>query len=144
MITPSGRFTPNTRLCLSMSDYHPETWSPAWRIDTILIGLLSFMLDPEDPSTVGGLHDSAEERRALALSSFEWHVKHDKVFCTLFPELIDSAKYHQGRGFFLRNPVPPLSSMRIGGRVRPARSLNHISIVLLGIVLYYFLVYRSS
>jgi ubiquitin-conjugating enzyme E2 J2 len=26
MCTPSGRFTTNRRLCLSMSDFHPETW----------------------------------------------------------------------------------------------------------------------
>ena len=26
MLTPSGRFKTNTRLCLSMSDFHPETW----------------------------------------------------------------------------------------------------------------------
>jgi len=25
MMTPSGRFEVNTRLCLSMSDFHPET-----------------------------------------------------------------------------------------------------------------------
>jgi ubiquitin-conjugating enzyme E2 J2 len=28
MLTPSGRFQPNRRLCLSMSDFHPETWNP--------------------------------------------------------------------------------------------------------------------
>ena len=28
MTTPNGRFKPNTRLCLSMSDFHPETWNP--------------------------------------------------------------------------------------------------------------------
>ena len=26
MNTPNGRFKTNTRLCLSMSDFHPETW----------------------------------------------------------------------------------------------------------------------
>jgi len=26
MITPNGRFATNTKLCLSMTDYHPETW----------------------------------------------------------------------------------------------------------------------
>ena len=26
MLTPSGRFETGTRLCLSMSDFHPETW----------------------------------------------------------------------------------------------------------------------
>lgn len=25
MITPSGRFRPDTRLCLTISDFHPET-----------------------------------------------------------------------------------------------------------------------
>ena len=29
MYTPSGRFQTNTRICLSMSDFHPETWNPA-------------------------------------------------------------------------------------------------------------------
>lgn len=24
MITPSGRFQPNARICMSMSDFHPE------------------------------------------------------------------------------------------------------------------------
>lgn len=26
MLTPSGRFQAGRRLCLSMSDFHPETW----------------------------------------------------------------------------------------------------------------------
>eukprot|EP00541_Cyclophora_tenuis_P002444 CAMPEP_0116559908 /NCGR_PEP_ID=MMETSP0397-20121206/10674_1 /TAXON_ID=216820 /ORGANISM="Cyclophora tenuis, Strain ECT3854" /LENGTH=104 /DNA_ID=CAMNT_0004085763 /DNA_START=117 /DNA_END=428 /DNA_ORIENTATION=+ len=30
MLTPSGRFQPNRRLCLSMSDFHPESWNPLW------------------------------------------------------------------------------------------------------------------
>jgi len=43
MITPSGRFVCDTRLCLSMSDYHPESWNPSWSTSTLLVGLLSFM-----------------------------------------------------------------------------------------------------
>merc|ERR1712227_699048 len=45
MITPNGRFKTDTRLCLSISDYHPDTWNPAWSVATILTGLLSFMLE---------------------------------------------------------------------------------------------------
>lgn len=26
MLTPNGRFKTGTRICLSMSDFHPETW----------------------------------------------------------------------------------------------------------------------
>ena len=44
MITPNGRFKCNTRLCLSISDFHPDTWNPAWSVATILTGLLSFMV----------------------------------------------------------------------------------------------------
>ena len=43
MITPSGRFQTNTRLCLSISDFHPDTWNPSWTVSTILMGLISFM-----------------------------------------------------------------------------------------------------
>ena len=31
MLTPNGRFKVATRLCLSMSDFHPETWNPMVR-----------------------------------------------------------------------------------------------------------------
>lgn len=44
MMTPNGRFKTNTRLCLSISDFHPDTWNPAWSVATILTGLLSFMV----------------------------------------------------------------------------------------------------
>lgn len=44
MTTPNGRFKVNTKLCLSISDFHPDTWNPAWSVSTILTGLLSFMV----------------------------------------------------------------------------------------------------
>jgi ubiquitin-conjugating enzyme E2 J2 len=28
LFTPNGRFAVNTKLCLSMTDYHPESWNP--------------------------------------------------------------------------------------------------------------------
>lgn len=47
MNSVSGRFEPGKRICLSMSDYHPESWNPAWNIGTILLGLVSFMTSEE-------------------------------------------------------------------------------------------------
>lgn len=38
MITPNGRFKTSTRLCLSMSDYHPDQWNPTWSTELILKG----------------------------------------------------------------------------------------------------------
>lgn len=45
IITPNGRFKTNIKLCLSISDFHPDTWNPAWSVSTILTGLLSFMVN---------------------------------------------------------------------------------------------------
>ena len=45
MFTPNGRFEIDKRLCLSMSDYHPETWNPSWGVRTILLGLYLFFLN---------------------------------------------------------------------------------------------------
>jgi len=86
MHTPSGRFEINTRLCLSISDFHPETWTPTWSVSSILVGLLSFMLD--DEITYGSIKISKEERKKLALDSLEFNKK-DKVFCEVFPFMAD-------------------------------------------------------
>jgi len=73
MVTPNGRFETNTRLCLSMSDYHPESWQPSWSLATVLKGLLSFMC--EDTPTAGAIDPipSVGTRRRLAASSLEWN-----------------------------------------------------------------------
>ena len=86
MLTPSGRFKTNTRLCLSMSDFHPETWNPMWSVSTILMGLVSFML--EESPTTGSISTSDYTKRALAKESLEFNCK-DKVFVELFPELVE-------------------------------------------------------
>eukprot|EP00747_Dinoflagellata_sp_TGD_P169316 gnl/TRDRNA2_/TRDRNA2_198028_c0_seq1.p1 gnl/TRDRNA2_/TRDRNA2_198028_c0~~gnl/TRDRNA2_/TRDRNA2_198028_c0_seq1.p1 ORF type:complete len:189 (+),score=41.32 gnl/TRDRNA2_/TRDRNA2_198028_c0_seq1:134-700(+) len=86
MVTPSGRFETNTRLCLSMSDYHPESWQPAWSLATVLKGLLSFMC--EESPTAGAVDPpaSSEERRKLASRSLSWN-KEQPEFMKAFPEI---------------------------------------------------------
>lgn len=71
MHTPSGRFQPSTRLCLSISDFHPRSFNPAWEVSTILIGLLSFMTS-EDVTT-GSLNAPEAERRFHAARSRWWN-----------------------------------------------------------------------
>lgn len=71
MHTPSGRFQPSTRLCLSISDFHPKSFNPAWGISTILIGLLSFMTS--DEMTTGSISATEQERRYLASRSRWWN-----------------------------------------------------------------------
>ena len=71
MLTPSGRFQTNTRLCLSISDFHPKSFNPAWEVSTILIGLLSFMTSEE--MTTGSISAGENERKALAARSRWWN-----------------------------------------------------------------------
>lgn len=85
MTTPNGRFKVNTRLCLSISDFHPDTWNPAWSVSTILTGLLSFMI--EKSPTLGSIETPDYEKRLLASQSLEYNLK-DSVFCELFPETV--------------------------------------------------------
>jgi ubiquitin-conjugating enzyme E2 J2 len=75
MITPSGRFTPKQRICLTMSDFHPETWTPAWRFESIVYGLISFMLTEEH--SVSSIHESLEARKTFAKKSLEWNLKNE-------------------------------------------------------------------
>ena len=71
MHTPSGRFQPSTRLCLSISDFHPRSFNPAWEVSTILIGLMSFMTSEE--MTTGSLAGSDSERKWYAARSRWWN-----------------------------------------------------------------------
>ncbi|PHH66521.1 hypothetical protein CDD81_6996 [Ophiocordyceps australis] len=71
MHTPSGRFQPSTRLCLSISDFHPKSFNPAWEVSTILVGLLSFMTS--DEMTTGSISSTSQERQYLASLSPWWN-----------------------------------------------------------------------
>jgi len=86
MTTPNGRFKTCTKLCLSMSDFHPENWNPMWSVGTILMGLLSFMV--QDSPTYGSIETSDAFKRKAASESLQYNCQ-NKVFCTLFPELVE-------------------------------------------------------
>lgn len=84
MFTPNGRFEVNTRLCLSMSDFHPESWNPLWSVGTILMGLYSFM--QEEIGTHGSIVTTSATKRNYAKSSLDFNHKNAR-FVELFPDL---------------------------------------------------------
>ena len=86
MLTPNGRFITGRRLCLSMSDYHPESWNPMWSVSTIITGLISFMA--ETAPTLGSMESSTAQKKKYAKYSLEFNVK-DPQFRQLFPELVE-------------------------------------------------------
>lgn len=86
MCTPNGRFQINTRICMSMSDFHPESWNPAWAVRTIILGIQSFMAS--DELTTGGITSPPSEREKFAKLSIPYN---QKMFPTLFGGDIVSA-----------------------------------------------------
>ncbi|XP_028752159.1 ubiquitin-conjugating enzyme E2 34-like [Neltuma alba] len=92
MTTPNGRFITQKKICLSMSDFHPESWNPMWSVSSILTGLLSFMIDSSP--TTGSVSTTAEEKQRLAKSSLAFNCK-NATFRKMFPEYVD--KYNQQR-----------------------------------------------
>lgn len=68
LLTPSGRFETNKKICLSISSFHPESWQPSWGIRTALVALMAFFAS-EPKGAVGSLDAPPEERRRLAIAS---------------------------------------------------------------------------
>ncbi|ORY78219.1 ubiquitin-conjugating enzyme/RWD-like protein [Protomyces lactucae-debilis] len=91
MCTPSGRFQCNTRLCLSISDFHPKSWNPSWQVSTILTGLVSFMTSEE--MTTGGLSTSHAARVMYARDSRASNLK-NSTFVREFPEICEENRVH--------------------------------------------------
>lgn len=70
LLTPNGRFETQTKICLSISNHHPEHWQPSWSVRTALVALIAFM--PTNPNgALGSLDYPKNERRALAIKSRE-------------------------------------------------------------------------
>jgi len=71
LYTPNGRFAINTKICLSISGYHPESWQPSWSIRTALLAIIGFMPTPGN-GAIGALDYTDEERQVLAKKSVDW------------------------------------------------------------------------
>ncbi|TCD69117.1 Ubiquitin-conjugating enzyme E2 6 [Steccherinum ochraceum] len=102
MLTPSGRFQPDRKICFSMSDFHPGSWNPAWSVATILTGLLSFMLS--DEMTTGSVTTSDSDKRAYAARSHTWNLE-QRRFKEAFPDFCSPTA----------RPVPNMAEKENGG-----------------------------
>eukprot|EP00929_Paragymnodinium_shiwhaense_P107751 TRINITY_DN74111_c0_g1_i1.p1 TRINITY_DN74111_c0_g1~~TRINITY_DN74111_c0_g1_i1.p1 ORF type:complete len:654 (-),score=91.80 TRINITY_DN74111_c0_g1_i1:155-2116(-) len=95
MSTPSGRLEINKKLCLSMSDWHPETWNPAWTVETILVGLLSFFLSDKEHGYGSIKGCSREVREKYARESWAFNAR-DPEFRTLFEDFLTAPSSGSG------------------------------------------------
>ena len=82
MVSETGRFKVNERICLSISDYHPETWNPVWPVRSIIIGLISFFVT--DMTTVGSIRDISKEKQAEIAQNSKSKLTNMKIYKDLF------------------------------------------------------------
>ena len=54
LLTPSGRFETGVKICLSITQHHPDHWQPAWGVRTALTALQSFF-PTEGGGAIGSL-----------------------------------------------------------------------------------------
>lgn len=68
LLTHSGRFVVNEKICLSITQHHPEHWQPSWSVRTALTAVRAFMPTAAE-GAVGSLEYTKEEREVLARKS---------------------------------------------------------------------------
>ncbi len=80
MLTPNGRFDTEKKICLTISSYHSDQWSPIWSIQKILGAFLSVMTSDFDTG-ISHIKQTPVERNRLANASYEYNVNiHPHIF----------------------------------------------------------------
>lgn len=71
LITPSGRFETNVKLCVSITSYHPENWHATYGVATLLHALRTFMVTPGN-NAIGAVDYSDEAKKKMADTSLQF------------------------------------------------------------------------
>jgi ubiquitin-conjugating enzyme E2 J2 len=89
MLTPSGRYIINQKICLSNSTYHSNEWSPQWTMHATLTGFLSIMLDDKERG-ISHIWASEEDRKKMAKESIDYNKKNHPELIKLFGRFLDA------------------------------------------------------
>lgn len=71
-LTPNGRWSVDTKVCVTFTGFHEESWQPAWGIRTALLGIQALMTSKEDEAGYGAASMNDEGRKLLAEKSWTW------------------------------------------------------------------------
>ncbi|KAJ7684977.1 ubiquitin-conjugating enzyme/RWD-like protein [Mycena polygramma] len=106
MLTPSGRFETDTKICISFTSYHEELWQPAWGVRTAIIGLQGFFpLKGKAAVGIGSIEYPVSERKRLAALSRSWVCPHCReTNLALLPDPVSALDSAPGE------PPSPVSS----------------------------------
>lgn len=90
MITPSGRFQTNKKLCTTFTSYHSSQFVCVWNVLTMVQGFISFMTD-DTFEGIGSIKNSMTNHQKYAQQSIAFNMN-NKVFQSIFPDFLDQLK----------------------------------------------------
>jgi len=89
MLTPSGRFAVDSKICLTNSGYHRENWTPMWNIQNMVIGFISIFTSDET-SGISHIRESPRERRKKAFESVQYNLQYHRDIFRKFDQFVNS------------------------------------------------------
>ena len=87
MLTPSGRFSINTKICLTNSGYHKESWTPMWNISNMVIGFVSVFLT-DTTAGISHIKETPAARKNHAALSMAYNLTNHKDICSKFDQYV--------------------------------------------------------
>ena len=65
--TENGRFQVNTKICLTITSYHKEEWTPAWTINSMMQAVSAYFV--VNDGGIGSINVGTQKRKELAIKS---------------------------------------------------------------------------
>lgn len=88
VLTPSGRFNINKKICLSNTGFHLESHTPIWTIEQIIIGFISIFYDKKE-NGIGHLHYTDNVVEEYTEKSFDYNMKYHKDLMMKFTRFVN-------------------------------------------------------
>lgn len=92
VLTPSGRFKVDSKICLSNTGYHKESHSPIWTIEQIIVGFVSIFYDDKETG-VSHIKDTATNRMTFSENSFQYNMQKYPEIMKKFDQFVDEDGY---------------------------------------------------
>ncbi|VBB17811.1 ubiquitin-conjugating enzyme E2, partial [Yasminevirus sp. GU-2018] len=87
MLTPSGRFNVNAKICLTNSGYHKESWTPMWNINNMVVAFVS-IFSSDDTTGISHIKETPSERKNKAVASVKYNMDHHKDIWLRFTQFV--------------------------------------------------------
>ena len=66
----NGRYQTNKKICLTITSYHKESWSPAWTLRTMTAAIIAYFVTEDNG--IGSIKNTPSKRKDLAKKSVDY------------------------------------------------------------------------